>query len=141
MVSNRAYRMLARSLAVLAFAGALWTAPLVAQDDGDQNGDTAVEVLDATHVVIDNDNFLDMRIYAVSGGRRHQLGTVTGFTQETFVLPSWVLVANAPLRLVALPVGTGRTYSSPEVTVDPGDLVEWQLRNNLLLSSISVWKS
>ncbi len=113
--------------------------PLIGQEpDPDPDAERGGQ---QTHVVVDNDNFLDMRIYAVSGGRRHQLGTVTGFTDAVFVLPNWVLVANAPLRLMALPVGSARSYTSPAVTVDPGDLVEWQLRNNLTLSNISVWKS
>ena len=56
-------------------------------------------------------------------------------------IPDWVILANASLQLVALPVGTRFSYVSQPVNVDPGDLVEWQLRNNLKLSAISVWKS
>lgn len=105
--------------------------------DENEQDHTAVK----THVVVENDNMLDMRIYAVSAGRRHQLGTVTGFTSAVFVLPSWLLAQNAPIQLIALPIGTRKDVVSPFVLVDPGDLVEWQLRGNLGFSNISVWKS
>lgn len=120
--------------------------PLTLNAQGSSAGDSAkadatAPMVERTIVMIFNDNLLDMRVVAESGGRRHQLGTVTGFSTATYVLPGWMLAANAPLQLVAHAVGSARGYASPLVIVEPGDLVEWQLRNNLSLSSISVWRS
>ena len=92
----------------------------------------------AVRVQVDNHNSLDMRIYAVSNGRRWRLGTVTSFTSETFQLPSFLTLPTDEVLLVASPIGSRRVYVAHPVLVEPGDVVQFRVENQIVLSSVFV---
>jgi len=92
----------------------------------------------AVRVQVDNHNFLDMRIYAESNGRRWRLGTVTAFTSETFELPRFVTLPNDEVVLVASPIGSRGVYVAQPVLVEPGDTVQFNVENQLVLSNVLV---
>ena len=102
---------------------------------------TSPAVSPQTTVFVRNDSWFDVRIYAVNGGRRDRLGTVTGLSSAEFELPDWILTPGERLHLVADPIGGRGGLVSPRLLVTPGDVIEWQLRNNLRLSSVSVWRA
>jgi hypothetical protein len=90
-------------------------------------------------VRVENGNWLDIRVYAVNeSGAYDRLGTVTSFSSSTFQLPRWMSAANSQVQLVAVPIGSNRSYAAQPVLVSLGDVVEWRLANNLALSSIWV---
>lgn len=92
-----------------------------------------------TSVRVENGNWLDVRVYAVSeSGAYDRLGTVTSFTERTFELPRWITAPTSQIQLVAVPIGSTRSYAAPPVLVSVGDVIEWKLTNNLALSSIWV---
>ena len=93
---------------------------------------------DRVKVRVSNNNFADMRVYAVNGGRQWRLGTVTSFTSELLTVPRFVSLPLHELRLVAIPIGGRRGYSSPPILVEPGDVVEFRIENNAALSSAYV---
>ena len=79
---------------------------------------------EATVLEVDNQNNLDMNVYAVrSGGARERLGTATAHTRTRFTIPSRLIFGITPLRFQADPIGGSATPVSQEITVQPGDTV------------------
>ena len=89
-------------------------------------------------VVVRNHNWLDARIYAVHAGTRYRLGTVNSFQTESFELPRVLQPHTSAVQLLTLPIGSTRGYLSPEVYAEPGDVLAFQLEENLNLSSLYV---
>ena len=83
-----------------------------------------------------NDNWADMRVYAIIGGSAHRLGTVTGLTTTTLTLrKAWVGPA-AEVQFVAVPIGLRSTTTSQRLTVFPGDRLVYRIQNALGLSTL-----
>lgn len=89
-------------------------------------------------VQVANNGFSDVTVYVVQSGMRRRLGTVTGLSQQRFLLPRPPHQA-ADVYLLADPVGGARGYLSPAVRVRPGDAVDLRLHSTLSMSSVSVW--
>ncbi len=77
----------------------------------------------SVQLVIQNRNFADARLYAIQRGRRTNLGTVGGAQDATFTLP-WGF--SDPLR-IEINLLAGPTCTTPELIVDPGDILELQI--------------
>ncbi len=93
---------------------------------------------DPVTVRVVNNNWLDVRVYAVRGSFSQRLGTVTGLTAESFKLPRAFTVPGQDVYLVAQTIGgRGAHYSFP-ILVFPGDEIEYRIQNNLALSSTTV---
>ena len=90
-------------------------------------------------VQVANNGFADVTVYVVQSGMRRRLGTVTGLSQQRFLLPRPPHQA-ADMYLLADPVGGARGYLSPAVRVRPGDAVDLRLHSTLSMSSVSVWE-
>jgi hypothetical protein len=91
-------------------------------------------------VYVENHHTSDIRVYAVSGGRTQRLGLVTSFTTSQFKLPAWFVGGGHEFRLVAYPIGARTGVATQDLDAFPGDVVEWQVRNALGLSSASVYR-
>jgi len=77
-----------------------------------------------TRVQVENQAFLDMNIYVLSdGGGRRRLGTVTGNTNQTFVIPQDVIGPANSVRFLAEPIGANRAPVSNSLSVRPGQTV------------------
>jgi hypothetical protein len=59
----------------------------------------------------------------VRSTQRIRLGTVTGNSKRSFLLPANLIFGATPLRFLADPIGGRRTPVSDEITVSPGDNV------------------
>jgi hypothetical protein len=92
-----------------------------------------------TLIEVQNNNWADIVVYAVRNGMRTRLGMVTSMTRERFALPASVFASTGDVQLLADPIGGGRPYLFPPVTVQQGQRVELRLENHLPLSSLSVW--
>ncbi len=68
------------------------------------------------------------------------MGTVGSFTSRVFTLPPAFLLQSGELRLVADPIGPRGVYVSEPILVNPGDVVEWRVLNNLRLSNIFIYR-
>ncbi len=88
----------------------------------------------SVHVV--NNNWLDIRVYVVSGARTVRLGTVTSFTSVTFKVPRWAVLLHENLVFLASPVGSRESHTSPPVLTSPGDVIEWRVENRLSSSTV-----
>jgi len=87
-------------------------------------------------VVVDNQNWADMRIYAVSSGVRYRLGTAYTLRPEEFEIPRHLHADVRGLELVAIPIAGSGIHRSGNVLVGPGDVVEWTLQNRPGFSSV-----
>lgn len=75
----------------------------------------------ATTLTVDNQGFLDVNVYALRSGTRMRLGTVSGLTTRTFVLPSTVVGNGIGVRFIADFIGSSRAPVSEEIVIWAGD--------------------
>jgi hypothetical protein len=77
-----------------------------------------------TRVHVENRAFLDMNVYVISdGGSRTRLGTVTGNTDQDFVIPDYVVGPANSVRFLVEPIGSNRAPISNSLSVRPGETV------------------
>lgn len=88
-------------------------------------------------VVVTNNNWLDVNIYAVRAGARSRLGTVTSLSTGTFAVPP-TMVANGAVMLLTAPIGSPRTHRTDRIMVGAGDRIELNVENSLSLSHYTV---
>lgn len=115
MTDIRRSVMLSRTTLVLLAVAALACAP-----QQSESGRTAPA---PATVQVDNQAFLDVNVYALRSGQRIRLGTVTGLSTRTFVIPR-TLVGGALVRFQADFIGSGRAPVSEEMVIWAGDSVE-----------------
>ncbi len=87
-----------------------------------------------------NNNWLDVNVYAVRGATRFRLGEVRSHAGRFFELPGHVTGNGFSVQLQVAPIGQ-RGSITETVQISPGDIVEWQIQNSLNLSSLSVWST
>lgn len=87
-------------------------------------GDPRAEAEGAT-LRVENQAWLDMTIYVsdAGSGARRRLGNVTGTSTATLRIPQPVVGIGRTLRFIADPIGSGRTASSYDLFVRPGQRV------------------
>jgi hypothetical protein len=90
---------------------------------------------DGAVLQVANNSWSDMNVYVVRGSMRQRLGTVGSLGTGKFRLPRHIFTSPEPMRLLADPIGSTRPYLSPPLLVNPGQVVEWRLENNVQLSS------
>lgn len=99
-------------------------------DDGDTR--------ETVQVRVENENWADMRIYAVRAGTERRLGRVTSLDTRSFEVPRTLMDGAIDLRLVARGLASAETTTAGPIHVNPGDVVVWNLKNDLDLSSYRV---
>jgi hypothetical protein len=117
--------------ALLAFA--LTSCASLRGEDGPttgQPGEARVEVV--------NRGWSEMVIYADRNGNRFRLGSVTSLSSAVFKIPSSLVGAASSLRFTVSPIGSAAVHTTEAVTVSPGERVEFEILDNLALSSVSV---
>ena len=87
-------------------------------------------------VHVQNNNFLDVDVYAISEGLPTRLGTVTGNSSATFVLDG--SLASQDLRIVATPIGGNGRASSGPIVASPGQTIDFQIGSMLRNSTVSI---
>lgn len=125
-------RRLAWSRAVLAALAVISAAcshnPQPDIDDGSR---------DPIVVHVKNENFLDMNVFAVASGATRRLGTVTGNGSGEFNVP-WSFGSASGLVLVAQPIGSRGSASSPSLSVSPGQVIEFKVGSTLRQTTATV---
>jgi len=89
-------------------------------------------------VRVSNYNWLDVNVYAVQGGTRVRLGTVTSMSNGTFQLPARFLAQANSVRLMVDPIGSTEGYMTDGILVHGGQQISFNVQNALQFSSISV---
>jgi hypothetical protein len=80
-----------------------------------------------TRVEIDNQNFSDMDIYLINRGTRVRLGSATGLSKTTLLLPGAALAGGWQVSLQADPIGGAAPIRTPALLVAPGQNVYWTI--------------
>jgi hypothetical protein len=116
-------------------AGAvLSTGTACAHNSGEAAGDVAPA--NAIGILVKNNNFLDVDVYAVADGVPTRLGTVTGNSKRSFAIdPSF---ATQNFGIVATPIGGSGRASTGNVLVSAGQTVEFTVGSTLANSSVVV---
>ncbi|HEU4642313.1 MAG TPA: hypothetical protein VFS44_07635 [Gemmatimonadaceae bacterium] len=92
---------------------------------------------EAVSLVVRNDNFADMDVYAIANGESRRVGMVTGNKTARFRLdPS--LYPSGQVSLVAKPVGGRGLASTGPVNVIRGQTVQFTIAPRLEQSSVEV---
>ena len=89
-------------------------------------------------VTVNNSNYLDVDVFAVRGSSRSRIGSVTGLSSATFLLPVHH-AADGNLQLLVDPIGSNATYLTDKIAVNPGQHVELTVTAVLRMSSYAVW--
>jgi hypothetical protein len=89
-------------------------------------------------LTIENHHWLDVEVSVLHSGQSTRVGLVTAASSQTFVLPSYLLGPGGDIRLVAMPIGGGRSIVTQLVTIGGGQSVEWTLERSLNTSSLGV---
>jgi hypothetical protein len=87
---------------------------------------------------VDNNNFLDVTVYAVAGGYSLRLGNVGGKNVEEFTLDSQDITIAGGLQFLVDPIGATQTYLSPKVFPYGGATVELNVSAFLNQSFVSI---
>jgi hypothetical protein len=88
---------------------------------------TSAGSADRIPVRIDNQNFNDMDIYLLDRGARVLLGSASGLTRTTLLLPADATASGGRITLQADPLGSSRPIRTPELLVAPGEKVYWTI--------------
>ena len=92
-----------------------------------------------TTLVIENNNWADMVIYVLRGAQRSRIGSVNSMSTARFKLPESVAGTYGDLRIIADPIGSNRTFTSPVISVVPGSQIEVSVQNNITTSTFAVY--
>jgi hypothetical protein len=102
------------------------------------NTPAASEMRSPATVRVANYNWMDVNVYAVQGGTRIRLGTVTTMNTSTFRLPERFLTGTTGVRLMVDPIGSTEGYVTDGILVHGGQQISFNVQNSLQFSSISV---
>jgi hypothetical protein len=119
---------------VFSVGAVLSTAGACSHNAYEAAGDVAPANMIGVHV--QNNNFLDVTVYAVASGMPTRLGTVTGNSVHDFVIPP--SLATRDFRIVADPIGGSGTASTGSIQVGPGQTVDFTIGSILTNSTVFI---
>ena len=90
----------------------------------------------AIFVHVNNQNFLDMDVYAVGSGLATRIGTVTGNSARDFVVDASMATTN--FSIVATPIGGNGRASSGNIQVGPGQTVDFTIGSIMRNSTVFI---
>lgn len=93
---------------------------------------------DEITIEVENRNYLDVTIYAVSGGGRIRIGDVTGTGTKSFAVALRRVSPTGELRLQVDPVGSRRTWTSGSLQVFAGQTIELRVESEVTRSTYSI---
>ena len=124
-----------RQGAILVVLGLLLTATACART----TGEAATEPQPRAQLIVDNQNWFDVTVYAVRGGVRARVGFVTGLSRARFAMPVALGPASLDVAFVAHAIGSGEFIGLGSVPVDPGQIIRLRLASDLRHSAVSVY--
>jgi len=89
-------------------------------------------------LAVTNHQFLDVTVFVEHDGLRTRVGTITAASAEDFKIPWRVFGQNHTFRLFAEVVGNSSTLRTETLTIQPGQIIEWTLENDLQRSSVGI---
>jgi hypothetical protein len=96
-----------------------------------------MEQLDPVLVHVTNENYLDMNVMIATGGANRRLGMVSGNGVGDFSVP-YSIGTGQGITLSAVPIGGRGSYTTPALSVSPGQVVEFKIGITLRQSTVTV---
>ena len=93
-----------------------------------------------TTLVVKNNNWQEVVIYMMRGASRARLGSVPSMGSARFRIAETMVNGIGDVRIMADPIGSDRTYTSPAINVVPGSEVELQVQSHISISSFAVYR-
>jgi hypothetical protein len=93
---------------------------------------------DVALLIVENQNFNDVDIYAVSTGLASRIGTVSGGNSTARFAINPTMYNASDFRLVATPIGGNGRASSGPLLVSPGRTIKFTITPNLATSHAEV---
>lgn len=90
-------------------------------------------------LLVKNNNWQEVVIYMLRGSSRARLGSVPSMGSARFRLAEMMINGTGDVRIMADPIGSPQTYTSPAINVVPGSEVELQVQNHISISSFAVF--
>jgi hypothetical protein len=129
------YRFILALSAIVAGLAACATSPRAVSQTA--SGDVATPESEAVSVVVRNDNYSDLDVYAIANGERTRLGMVTGNHTSRFRLAPNITSAGQ-VQIVASPIGGRGAASTGMVNVIKGQTIHFTVAPVLSQSSVEV---
>ena len=101
-----------------------------------RNGAAAAPSQDV-YLSVDNQNWLDVSIYALRGTSRTRIGQVTGNGSAQLRIPSTAIVAGQ-VRLMADAIGSNERFVTDVISVDPDQRVQLLVAPTMRMSSYAL---
>ena len=91
------------------------------------------------YVTVENQNWLDVSIYALRGSSRMRIGQVTGNGSASLRVPAGVIVAGQ-IRLMADAIGSNERFVTDVITVNPDQRVQLTRAPAMRMSSYALYR-
>jgi hypothetical protein len=85
---------------------------------------------DPIQIQVQSENFLDANVYIVAGGVAQRLGTVIGNSKAKFTYP-WSNALSSGVVMVAQTIGGSGTGRSLDLSVNPGQVIDFRIASQL----------
>ena len=89
------------------------------------------------YVTVDNQNWLDVAVYAFRGASRTRIGQVTGNGTARLKIPSSAIVGGQ-IRLLADAIGSNEQFATDVISVDSDQGVQLVVAPSMRMSSYSL---
>jgi hypothetical protein len=89
-------------------------------------------------VNVTNNSQSAMEIYAAGGGTSYRIGTVAPGIARRFELRPGMIASGGQVHFVAQATGAGPRVQSEQLTLSPGDIVDFEITTNLVGSRTTV---
>ncbi len=91
-----------------------------------------------TFVTVTNQNWADIKVYAIRGGSKFRLGSVTGLSTASLRLPAAVAAGATDFRLRVELIGSSMGYTTEVLHLNRGDQMDWVVQSHLPMSHIAI---
>ena len=90
---------------------------------------------DDVKLVVENNNYWDIHVYALRAGIYRSLGVVPGLGQADFKIPHDLTVTGGDFQILADPIGQRISYLSGPIVLGTANEIDLMLQSDLPMSS------
>lgn len=102
-------------------------------------GARGIPTSDTVTIEVENRNYLDVVIYALQGSSRVRIGQVTGTSRGSFdVSLRQISTGGGDVRFLADPVGSSRVWTTEQLHLTGGQIVELYVESDVGRSTLSI---
>jgi hypothetical protein len=103
-----------------------------------QNVGPAPAEADGFSLILNSHHLLDVNIFVLHDGQADRVAMVPSSSSRAIVLPRWMLGQSNTIRLIAEPIGDDSRYMTDMLSVQPGQIIEFNVEGSLDRSSYTI---